>query len=339
MHISPFLCHDKNRRKYKSNIMKNRQGYRMFYRVSQTLEEISLNEFRNEDFIAGYLKPEALEASYEMLDIPEQVLKECSMETLRYRSSVDIYSDYIFGILNLIDREDIYEPRDRIGIFLKKNLFLVIDIRDEDNSTTEIMKTALHRFQPENMTLEKLVYGFFEGILSLDNKMLEKRELRIEEMEEDIHDGDIDRAFISSILASKKEVTILRNYYEQLLEICELLIENENNLFSKDEIRYFKMTATKIERLRNHCLELKENVVQVREAYSSSLDYSINSVMKLFTVVTTIFQPLTLIAGWYGMNFTGMPELSWRYGYTMVIILSLGVIFFCLWLFRRKHLL
>lgn len=311
----------------------------MFYRFSQTLEEISINECRKEDLIAGCLKPEVLEASYEMLGISEQVMKECSMETFHYRSSIDIYSDYIFGILNLIDREDIYEPRDRVGIFLKKNLFLVIDMRDEDNSISEIMQTAIHRFQPENMTLEKLVYGFFEGILSADNKMLEQKEWMIEAMEEDIHDGALDRAFISSILATKKEVTILRNYYEQLLEISENLIENENNLFSGDEIRYFKMTVTKIERLRNNCLELKENVVQVREAYSSTLDYSINSVMKLFTVVTTIFQPLTLIAGWYGMNFISMPELTWRYGYAMVIILSLIVIFFCLWLFRRKHLL
>lgn len=76
-------------------------------------------------------------------------------------------------------------------------------------------------------------------------------------------------------------MTILRNYYEQLIEVGENLAEDENNLFPVDELRYFKMFTGKVERLSNNCQMLKENLVQVREAYSSSLDYSINSVMKL----------------------------------------------------------
>ena len=99
------------------------------------------------------------------------------------------------------------------------------------------------------------------------------------------------------------------------------------------------MFTGKVERLSNNCQMLKENLVQVREAYSSSLDYSINTVMKIFSVVTTIFQPLTLIVGWYGMNFTNMPELTWKYGYLGVVVLSITVVVFCLWLFRKKHLL
>ena len=58
--------------------------------------------------------------------------------------------------------------------------------------------------------------------------------------------------------------------------------------------------------------------------------------MTLLTVITTIFMPLTLIAGWYGMNFRYMPELEWRYGYLAVIVLSAAVIICCLILFKRK---
>lgn len=316
----------------------------MLYKFSEGLTELAINEFTEYDFaknelIAGSLNVEVLKASYEALGIPKGVVTECLTESRNYRNTIEVQTDYCFGILNIIDQEDIYSPRDRVAMILKKNLFLIVIIRDEDHSIDEVLQGAMQRFSPEVMTLEKLIYGFLEGVVAMDSKLLEQKEFIIEAMEEDIHDGEIEREFIGSILGFKKEVTILRNYYEQLLEISELLTENENQMFCNTELRYFQLFAAKVERLRNYCLELKENLVQVREAYSSTLDYSINSVMKMFTVVTTIFQPLTLITGWYGMNFTGMPELTWRYGYLMVILLSVVVVCFCLWWFRRKRLL
>lgn len=311
----------------------------MIYEFNRELREISMGKIREECLTAGFLSIEALKASYQGFGFSEHNLQECTMETVNFRSSMDVYEDYSFGILNIINVNDVYGPRDKIGFFIKRNLFLIVDIHDEDNSTREIFQSAVKRFQPETMTLEKLIYGFFDRLLYSDSKGLEAKEFAIEAMEEEIHEGAIDRKFISSILALKKEVTILRNYYEQMIEVGEDLAENENGLFPADDLRYFKMFTDKVERLSNNCQMLKENLVQVREAYSSSLDYSINAVMKIFTVVTTIFQPLTLIVGWYGMNFTNMPELTWRYGYLAVIVLSLTVVIFCLWLFRKKHLL
>ncbi len=316
----------------------------MLYKYTEGLTEIAINElteynFTKNELIAGSLNVEVLKASYEVFGIPEGLVTECLAESTNYRNTMDVQTDYYFGVLNIIDQEDIYSPRDRVAMILKKNLFLIVIIRDEDHSIDGVLQGAIQRFSPEVTTLEKLIYGFLDGMVAMDSKLLEQKEFVIEAMEEDIHDGEIEREFIGSILGFKKEVTILRNYYEQLLEISELLTENENQMFCNTELRYFQLFTAKVERLRNYCLELKENLVQVREAYSSTLDYSINSVMKMFTVVTTIFQPLTLITGWYGMNFIGMPELTWRYGYLMVIILSVVVVCFCLWWFRRKRLL
>ena len=69
------------------------------------------------------------------------------------------------------------------------------------------------------------------------------------------------------------------------------------------------------------------------------MDYNLNNTMKIFTVVTTVFLPLSLIVGWYGMNFTNMPELTWKYGYLAVILLSVAVVIFCFWFFKKKKLL
>jgi magnesium transporter len=84
---------------------------------------------------------------------------------------------------------------------------------------------------------------------------------------------------------------------------------------------------------------LRDYTSQVREAYQAKLDYDLNSIIKVFTVVTTIFLPLTLIVGWYGMNFTTMPELTWKYGYVYTIILSIVVVIICIIYFKKKKLL
>ena len=311
----------------------------MIYQFDKELHEISPEQIQEDKLTAGYLKAETLETLYEVFGMSQQDMNQCIMDTVNYRSSIDSHEDSYFGIVNVIDINDIYGSRDRIGFYIKKNLFLVIDIQDVDNSTKECFLYAVQKLKPEQLSLEKMVYGFFERLLSTDNKELDQKETAIEELEEDIHKGTSDREYIKDILALKKEVGILRNYYEQLIFINETLEENETGLFLPEELANFKMLTGKLERLSNHCLILKENLVQVREAYSASLDYSINAVMKLFTVVTTIFQPLTLITGWYGMNFTNMPELTWRYGYITVIILSFVVVLFCFWLFKKKRLL
>ena len=73
------------------------------------------------------------------------------------------------------------------------------------------------------------------------------------------------------------------------------------------------------------------------KARHETFEYNTNSIMKLLTIVTTVFMPLTLITGWYGMNFINMPELQWEYGYPAIIIVSILVIIGCMSVFRRKH--
>ena len=89
-------------------------------------------------------------------------------------------------------------------------------------------------------------------------------------------------------------------------------------------------------RRHESAVSLREHTMQVRDLYNAQLDEKRNRTMTLLTVVTTIFMPLTLIAGWYGMNFVYMPELKWRFGYPVVIAVSAAIIVFCLILFRKK---
>lgn len=96
------------------------------------------------------------------------------------------------------------------------------------------------------------------------------------------------------------------------------------------------MLEKRLGRLRNEAQLLREYCLQVRELFQAEIDIRQNRIMKILTIVTTIFLPLSLLAGWYGMNFTGMPELTWKYGYPAVIAVSILVVAVCLWIMKKK---
>ncbi len=91
-----------------------------------------------------------------------------------------------------------------------------------------------------------------------------------------------------------------------------------------------------MERLSDSVQVLKELLNQANEAHQSRLDYQLNKTMQFFTVITTIFMPLTLITGWYGMNFKNMPEINNIYSYYIVIVVSLMIVIGLIVWFKKK---
>ena len=80
----------------------------------------------------------------------------------------------------------------------------------------------------------------------------------------------------------------------------------------------------------------RDSVTHLWDAYQTSIDRGQNEIMKLFTVVTSVFLPMTVIVGWYGMNFKYMPEISFRYGYVYVILLNIAVVLTLIYIFKKK---
>ena len=128
----------------------------------------------------------------------------------------------------------------------------------------------------------------------------------------------------------------LRVHYEQLIDLGQELEENENGFFRDENLRYFHMFTERVMRLQDIVTGQREYVMQLRDLMQSQLEVKQNRIMTLLTVITSIFLPLTLIAGWYGMNFRYMPELEWRYSYPVVIAVSCAIVVGCLVWFKRK---
>ena len=142
--------------------------------------------------------------------------------------------------------------------------------------------------------------------------------------------------FNHRMTALRRELAGWSRYYTQMQDmICEFE-ENENGFFGDIELRQFHMAEKRVDRLKNEAQLLREYGLQIRELFQAEIDIRQNRIMKTLTIVTTIFLPLTLVAGWYGMNFAYMPELTWAYGYPAVIAISLLIVAICLWIMKKK---
>ena len=205
----------------------------------------------------------------------------------------------------------------------------------EDAAAEAAAQAALLVPEEETLPNEQALHRFFVRLLKGDMVHLDRLEAAISDGETDVLTG-AHEAYLDRIIAWRQELLRLKRYYEQLDSIFDDLAENDNGLLSRQDVRRFANLGNRMERYLNAVQSLRESVAQLREAYQSQLSIQQNDLMKIFTVVTAVFLPLSLLAGWYGMNFAGMPELHWKYGYPAVILVSVGIVAALVIYFKKK---
>lgn len=218
------------------------------------------------------------------------------------------------------------EPSRITIVHSKTDLLFFCENDDSFQMVSSLVKTETE--------IERTLFSFFNDLIKDDIDFIESLEEKITDTEDELlttTKSDCAR----EIVTFRRLLLKLKRYYEQLNQIFEEFTENENKLIDPKYSRYFRILDNKIDRLFSHVLNLRDYVTQVREAYQAQIDIQQNNLMKVFTVVTAVFLPLTLIVGWYGMNLQ-MPEYGWEYGYIVVIILSIAIVMGCLMIFRRK---
>lgn len=308
----------------------------MYYQIQDRIKEIKLSEYNPDILTIGIITLEELEKCYSQFGFSYLTLTECKNDSQHLHGTLDSYYDYLFGIILAVNAHQMIRVKDRLGIYIKNNLLLIVMIEDEDNSTSTKLQDLLEHLNLTKLTQERLIFGFLEKFISEDNTLLEKIEEEISSYEDKINALQLDKNFTTKISEIRKKLLVLDNYYQQFVSIGEELEENTADIFNEENLHYFGVFSSRAERLSNNTRMLQEYCVQVREAYHAQLEYDLNRIMKVFTVVTTVFLPLSLIVGWYGMNFTTMPELTWRFGYLYVTILCIIVAIICFIFFKKK---
>lgn len=292
----------------------------------------------------GYITYEELQDDYVMYGFPNETVEACKGNPHNFRSDSYVYADLIFTVLDVLDFQNVFEVHNRFGLYVKQDLCLFVGIQDEDGKVRKNYEDIVNKYENEKNSAkyampERFLCLFFEYLIREDKRFLENMEFHMSTLETRILKERVDASFINEILLMKKELMYIWNYYEQLIDVCEVFRDNDSELFPEENIKSFDILTERISRLNENVKYLKEYTVQLRETHDAMLDYNLNNIMKVFTVITTIFLPLTLLVGWYGMNFEYMPELHWRYGYVAMIVVSITTVIGVILAFRRYRLL
>lgn len=222
----------------------------------------------------------------------------------------------------------------RILIYLdQEDLFFFCETTAGEKKVCAIVREETDTEDPPSNGA--LLYRFFDRLLKGDTDRLDQLETEITDTENAVLSGS-QAGYPDRIIEFRRELLRLKRYYEQMESVFDGASSDDNALLGGDIVRRFVILSNRTDRYLKNVSSLREYVAQMREAYQSQLSIQQNELMKIFTVVTAIFMPLTLLVGWYGMNFS-MPELGWKYGYPAVILVSASVIAWLIWLFKRKN--
>ncbi len=247
-------------------------------------------------------------------------------------SCVRVNYDSLTGGFSIPDRACISDKNHEFSFALDAQGIVFIN---DDGTAEKIIKKISETRKWRMPSLERFIYDFLEEIISDDIKVLSSYEKKLDEMEDRILDNK-DENIMEELVDIRSDIMDLRTHYEQMIDLSQELEENENGFFSSKNLRYFRMFTERVMRLQDIVSSLREHTMQVRDLHHSMLEVKQNRVMTVLTVVSTIFMPLTLIVGWYGMNFKYMPELEIPIAYPIVIIVCVLIVVLSIIFFKKK---
>ena len=302
----------------------------MFYLIEETLKEIKKGELKNTDkqYVAVLSSDEWKQDldSFEMgMDIDPDMSEI-------FTTKAEVNYDSLTGSFSIPNRNDLSEDDSRFAFALDEKGIVFID---DSGKAEELIHNIQLAKKWKFPSLERFIYDFLDQIVKDDLRLMEKYERELDSIEKKIM-GENDFSPSVRLNDIRSDIRDLRIHYEQLIDLGQELEENENNFFKQENLRYFRLFLNRMARLHDSSTSLRDYTVQLGDQYKANLDIRQNRIMTILTVVTTIFMPLTLIVGWYGMNFRYMPELEWRWGYPVIIVVTLLIAIGCLLFFKKK---
>jgi magnesium transporter len=252
----------------------------------------------------------------------------------RQRPKLDLYEDHLFLVLRQFWRKDGGHREEQISVLCRSGLLITLQEEPGD-----IFDPLRQRLQRENSRFrrfgsEYLLYALIDSIVDHVFPITEGIAQRMEEVEEAIAADPVPE-IQTRIFSMRREISLLRRAVWPMREVVDGLLRDESARIPEELLPFFRDVL-------DHAVQAVEVMEAQREAltsladfYQSSLGNRMNEVMKVLTVMASFFIPVTFLAGIYGMNFEGMPELQWRYGYAAFWVLCIGMIS-SLWIYFRK---
>ena len=300
------------------------------YRIKEKMEPVTPKDFKNLPYqYVVTMKSAEWTRRKEKFDIGMDLDPDLQ-DTGSTRAEVNY--DSVTGGFNIPARENVPGENHAFSFSLDEKGIIFIDDEGFCNSIIRRIAGTKRLYNP---CLERFLYDFLEQIIFHDREMLEGYDHTLDELEDRILDGNTE-GVLEQIADIRNDLRDLKIHYTQLIDVCQEFEENENHFFKAENERYFHLVAQRIERLLEMLLTLVDFTIQLRDFCQSKIDEKQNRNLAFLTIISSIFMPLTLIAGWYGMNFKYMPELDKVWAYPLVFVVSVMIVVVCIVFFKKN---
>ncbi len=254
-----------------------------------------------------------------------------------HRPKAEVFPQYLFVVLKMISYDDEAKCIDVEHVSLILGDGYVLSFLEDEGDVFDMVRERirLSKGVMVNLKSDYLAYALIDSVVDHYFLAVEKVGDFIEDMDDRLL-GDPQPGDLQEIHRLKRDVLALRKSVWPLREGIGVMEKNGTSFFQAD-------TKVFMRDLYDHTIQVIDMVEALRDllggmhdTYLSSVSNRMNEVMKVLTIIATVFIPLTFIAGVYGMNFRYMPELNWRWGYLVVWAVMIGVGAAMVMFFKRK---
>jgi magnesium transporter len=253
------------------------------------------------------------------------------------RAKIDDYDDYIFIVLKVLTyNKDLKKIKsDQVSFVFIDNCVISFQERD-----VGIFDNVKNRIKIANGNIRKLgadylLYALIDAIVDSYFVILENFGNKIDSVEDQLI-NEPQKGVLKSIHNLKREMLFLRNSIWPLREVVSILVRGDNSYFTENTVVYLRDIYDHIIQIIDTVEVYRDMLSGMLDTYLSSISNKTNDVMKVLTIISTIFIPITFLAGVYGMNFKYIPELQLSYGYGLFWIIVVIITLLMIRYFKKK---
>jgi len=253
------------------------------------------------------------------------------------RAKVEDYGDYVFIVLK---RAWFKDPQtlaiEQVSIIVGRDFVLSFQEGPPDDFAAVRARLESGKARVREHPADYLGYMLLDVLVDDYFGTLERFDERLEDLETELT-GDPTRESLTRLHALRRELVFLLRAVWPLREVIGTLERGELGVIRPETRVYLRDVHDHTLRVMDTVETLRELVSGMVEIYLSSSSNRINEIIKVLTILSTVFLPLTFVTGWYGMNFEHMPELGWPWAYPIVIAVMVGTVLVMLAYFKRKN--
>ncbi|MCU0867162.1 MAG: magnesium/cobalt transporter CorA [Planctomycetes bacterium] len=239
------------------------------------------------------------------------------------RAKVEDFTDYLFVVLRMVDPSNTHET-EQLALFVGPDFVLTVQERPGDCFGMVRSRLRDAKGQMQKRGPDYLAYALLDSVVDAYFPVLERLDERLEGIERDILDGKSGSNSVPELHAARRCLLELRRAVWPLREAMSTLVRGDNTHISHDVLPYLRDVGDHVVQLLDLLENYREMTSSLLDLHLSTVNHRLNEVMKLLTVISTIFIPLTFLVGVYGMNFEWMPETDVWWGYpTLLVVMVL----------------